>query len=117
MKCNMGIIHVVSPWVRFVMYPSKMLYCHKISKIYDPEIPGKIIAMIAMAPEMNIVIFAVPMAIGCKFDRTYPVSNPKISSKMIKKFRCLIYFLIKYAEARISQKKNAQICWGYCSSP
>lgn len=80
--------------------------------MYDPEIHGRIIAMIAIAPENSIVLFAAPRSTGSKFDKKNPIIHHKRRRMRILIEYFFISFFMRNAEARISPKKKAQINFG-----
>ena len=84
-------------------------YCPRSNSKNDPEIPGRIIAHIAIIPEKNITIKLWFAAIGFKptkmYDNTIPITVVIISLKFNQS--SLVYRI--YADARINPKKNANM--------
>lgn len=89
-------------WSAVSMY----LYCPSNISINDPDIPGKIIAHIAIKPEKNIISREWFAEIGFKLTKMYVRINPKTTNK-----NSLILILFNFlnritAEAIISPKNS-----------
>ena len=83
-----------------------------ISKINEPEMPGRIIAVIANAPQMIINHSELVVSAGTNPTKKYAPTAPKIIAMILEIFRKSISLIIKIIEPAIKPKKNDQICIG-----
>ena len=90
-------------------------YCPRSSRRNEPEIPGRIIAQMAINPDMNITGSEWLAAIGFKptnmYERTIPIAVT-INILMLISSSC-VYRI--YDDARISPRKNENV-YAVCSS-
>jgi hypothetical protein len=110
MLCNTVSIRALSV---SKIYP----YFHKSTKIYDQEIHGSIIAMLATAHAMRILIRLGSAAASIVVSPVapYPISIHESKAIPVDTFRSLICTPINTIDAIISHKKNAKTYCGYAS--
>lgn len=111
-KNSIGRILAVFHFVMSVICHNIVLYCPKMRRMYDHEIHGRIIAIIAILHDNSMVVFAVHMFTGFRLDKRNHSQSPTIANTTIFRLIFLICFFIRKVEAKMSPKKNHRICLG-----
>ena len=94
------------------MHDMMYLYFPSISRMKLPEMPGSIMAHIAMAPLRNMNQRASGVWVGDSVQTTTPRMIPKISSMPSRNLHPEMPFRMKTDDATIRPKKNAQVWMG-----
>ena len=96
-----------------VMLSMMNWYFPRISNMKLPDMPGSIIAQIAMAPLMNTNHRASGVLVGDSVQITTPRMTPKTRNAPSRIFHPDIPRMMKMEEATMSPKKNAQVWIGW----
>ena len=101
------------------MFPTQVVmlsimnwYFPRISNMKLPDMPGSIIAQIAMAPLRNMNHSASGVLVGESVHITTPSMTPKARNAPSRTFQPDIPRMMKIDDATISPKKNAQVWMG-----
>ena len=78
-----------------------------------PEMPGRIIVQIAIAPQIAMNQGASGVVEGDRRQIAAPIAAPMASQRTSTAFLPLRSASMNTAETRISPKKNAQVCTGW----
>ena len=100
------------PDVREVMLPIMYSYFPKMSRMKLPEIPGRIIAQMAMAPVRKINHKSSGVSVGESVQTTTPKITPNIVIVTDRSFQEFIPRSINRDDATIRPKKKAHVSIG-----
>ena len=99
-----------------VMLSIIIWYLPSIRRMKLPEMPGSIMAQIAMAPLRNMNQRASGVSVGERVQIATPRAMPSATYSPSRNFHPLIPRRMKMDDATISPKKKAQVCIGWVFS-
>ena len=110
------------PLKRPVMTPMMYSYLPRIRRMKLPEMPGRIIAQMAMAPLRKMNHSASGVWVGESVQTVTPRTTPPRTRSISRSFQPLIPRRMNIDDATMRPKKNAQVWIGwlsrrYCISP
>lgn len=91
-------------------------YLPSRSRMKAPEMPGRIMAQIAMAPDSMMNHHVSGVSVGVAMVIHHAAATPTRHAATVRTFQCPICLATSSAEATISPKKNDQMAIGWCVS-
>ena len=101
-----------TPATRSEIHPMMNSYLPRIRRMKLPEMPGRIIAQMAMAPLRKMNQYASGVWVGDKVHTVTPSPTPRIMKSMSRSFHPLIPRRMNIDEATMRPKKKAHVWIG-----